>query len=108
MNNYLLGFELLIIGMGTVFLSLYLLSVFLYFSGKFFGPQNKVEEKKKEKAVVSEVFKDKKGVKEMKQNQLGISPRKIAAISAAVYECLNDEKNYKIISIQKNNQNWKR
>ena len=105
MNNYVLGLELLIIGMGTVFLSLYLLSVFLYFSGKLFGPDSE-SKKKKELAAekVNIVEKDKK--EEIKQE--GISPQKIAAVSAAIYESLNDQKNYRIISIQKSNQNWKR
>jgi len=106
MNNYVLGLELLIIGMGTVFLSLYLLSVFLYFSGKLFGPENKKKkqtEVKTEKVEIAE--KNRETEAEM---QTGVSAKKVAAVSAAVYELLNDQKKYRIISIQKSNQNWKR
>jgi len=103
MNNYVLGLELLIIGMGTVFLSLYLLSVFLHFSGKLFGPDSK--KKKVNKTEKTDIVP--KNQKE-EIEEAGISPKKIAAVTAAVYESLNDQKNYRIISIQKSNQNWKR
>lgn len=104
MNNYVLGLELLIIGMGTVFLSLYLLSVFLYFSGKLFGPEKKKQkEVKKEKVEIAE-----KNQETEAEMQTGIPAKKVAAVSAAVYEILNDQKKYRIISIQKSNQNWKR
>jgi len=97
MNNYVLGLELLIIGMGTVFLSLYLLSVFLYFSGKLFGPESESKKKSKKTANVSE----KKAA--VDQSDQGISSKKIAAVTAAIYESLNDNKNYNVISIQKRN-----
>lgn len=106
MNNYILGLELLLIGMGTVFLSLYLLSVFLHFSGKFFGPesskktQTKNSTKKAEKLEVAQ--------ETLAEPETVISSKKAAAVSAAIYEMLNGKKNYKIISIQKSNQNWKR
>ncbi len=111
MNNYVLGLELLIIGMGTVFLSLYLLSVFLHFSGKLFGPETKAKKKSKDQ------LKQKREISEAENNAAqeakeaaaeGVSPQKIAAVTAAIYESLNDQKNYRIISIQKSNQNWKR
>ena len=105
MNNFVLGLELLIIGMGTVFLSLYLLSVFLYFSGKLFGPDS---ENKKKKEVKTEKVDIVEKSQEKKVEGQGISPKKVAAITAAIYEKLNDQKNYRIISIQKSNQNWKR
>lgn len=106
MNDYVLGLELLIIGMGTVFLSLYLLSVFLYFSGKLFGPESK---EKKQKAVKTEkVEVAEKNQETEEEIETGIPAKKVAAVSAAVYEILNDQKNYRIISIQKGNQNWKR
>jgi len=107
MNNYVLGLELLIIGMGTVFLSLYLLSVFLHFSGKLFGPENKDKKKSKKAAGIPEAAAEKE-IKKTDQVEKGISSKKIAAVTAAIYKSLNDQKNYRIISIQKSNQNWKR
>jgi sodium pump decarboxylase gamma subunit len=102
MNNYVLGLELLTIGMGTVFLSLYLLSVFLHFSGKLFGP----ESESKKKSDLSKT-KDKKAAAEKKEKTVdaeqGISSEKIAIVTAAIYESLNDQKNYQIISIEKSN-----
>lgn len=100
MNNYVLGLELLIIGMGTVFLSLYLLSVFLHFSGKLFGPENKARKTTKKHSVQKKEA-EKAAVK-------GISPQKLAAVTAAIYESLSDQKKYRVISIQKSNRNWKR
>jgi sodium pump decarboxylase gamma subunit len=105
MNNYVLGLELLIIGMGTVFLSLYLLSVFLHFSGKLFGPDSKDKKKKEVKTKKVDIVEKNK---EQEIEKEGVSPKKVAAVTAAVYEMLNDQKNYRIISIQKSNQNWKR
>ncbi|PUU90079.1 OadG family protein [Halanaerobium sp.] len=112
MNNYVLGLELLIIGMGTVFLSLYLLSVFLHFSGRLFGPESgskkKSKNKVKQKREISEAENKSAAEAEIEAAAEGISPQKIAAVTAAIYESLNDQKNYRIISIQKSNQNWKR
>ena len=99
MNNYVLGLELLIIGMGTVFLSLYLLSVFLFISGKLFGPESNV----KKKADVSTASVKKEPVKKLSTQ--GFSTKMIAAVTAVIYENLDDQKNYKIISVQKRNQN---
>ena len=110
MNNYVLGLELLIIGMGTVFLSLYLLSVFLHFSGRLFGPETKAKKKNKiqtgNKKEISKTKVEKEA--ETVAAAEGVSPPKVAAVTAAIYESLNDQKNYRIISIQKSNQNWKR
>lgn len=111
MNNYLLGLELLVIGMGTVFLSLYLLSVFLCFSGKLFGPESSAQGSRKNKA--SKKIKLQPAEAEKKNllagaEKEGISAQKIAAITAAAAEFLKGEKEYRIISIQKSNQNWKR
>jgi len=110
MNNYVLGLELLIIGMGTVFLSLYLLSVFLHFSGKLLGPEitakKKVTKQPEKKRKISKI--EAEGKEAETAAAEGISPQKIAAVTAAIYESLNDQKSYRIISIQKSNQNWKR
>ena len=100
-ENFAFGLELLIIGLGTVFLSLYLLSFFLYFSGKMFGPK-----KIKKKVLTEESSQEKEP--ELLSEDGGLSRKKAAAITAAVYEMLSDKKNYKIISIKKRNQNWKR
>ncbi|RAK06665.1 sodium pump decarboxylase gamma subunit [Halanaerobium saccharolyticum] len=105
MNNYVLGLELLVIGMGTVFLSLYLLSVFLHFSGKLLGPESDSKKKKEVKTAKVDIVEKSK---EKEINQQEISPKKVAAVTAAIYESLNEQKNYRIISIQKSNQNWKR
>ena len=107
MNNYVLGLELLIIGMGTVFLSLYLLSVFLYFSGKLFGPESKNKKTAKKAAETSKSALEQKET-QIDESEQKFSSKKAAAVTAAVYEMLNDQKNYRIISIQKSNQNWKR
>ncbi|RAK03919.1 sodium pump decarboxylase gamma subunit [Halanaerobium saccharolyticum] len=107
MNNYVLGLELLVIGMGTVFLSLYLLSVFLHFSGKLFGPDSKDKKKNKKTVKNSKSAAENKAV-QLDESEQGISPKKVAAVTAAISEMLNNQKNYKIISIQKSNQNWKR
>jgi sodium pump decarboxylase gamma subunit len=106
MENMVLGVELLVIGMGTVVLSLYLLSVFLHFSGKFFGPKHT---KDKTKDTIQKDIKQKqKSIEKKSGNVQAVNARKIAAISAAVFEMLTDEKNYRIISIKKSNDNWKR
>lgn len=104
MNNYVLGLELLTIGMGTVFLSLYLLSVFLHFSGKFFGPESK-NKNQNSKKVTETILKKETTLNESSQN---ISPKKVAAVTAVVYEMLKEENNYRILSIKKRNQIWKR
>jgi len=106
MDNYVLGLELMIIGMGTVFLSLYLLSVFLHFSGKFLAPVNKNKIKKTDKISKSST-KKKVDIADTDQEQ-SFSSKKIAAVTSAIYESLNDQKTYRIISIQKSKQNWKR
>ena len=77
MSNMQLGLELMIIGMGTVIISLYLLAVFLYISGRVFGPQ---AYSKKEKNL-------KKGLKK----------EKIAALTAVLNEEVLNLDNYKII-----------
>jgi Na+-transporting methylmalonyl-CoA/oxaloacetate decarboxylase gamma subunit len=92
--------------MGTVVLSLYLLSVFLHFSGKFFGP--KYTKDKTKDTIQKDIKQKQKSIEKKSENVQAVNARKIAAISAAVFEMLTDEKNYRIISIKKSNDNWKR
>lgn len=93
----MLGVELLIIGMGTVILSLYLLSVFLFFSGKLFGPEAGKKKKKKQEKNASE--KIKVGSKSIQVE--GLDKKKIAAITAALYEIMNNSNDISIISMNK-------
>jgi sodium pump decarboxylase gamma subunit len=106
MENMMLGVELLIIGMGTVILSLYLLSVFLFFSGKLFGPE--AGKKKKKEEIENKTAEKKESVSSKKAEVKGLDKKKIAAISAALYEMMGSKKNLRIISIRKNNNNWTR
>lgn len=93
MGKYMIGLQLLIIGLGTVLLSLFLLSIFLRISGKYINTSEKKKEKKKE---IKEEYEDEnKG-------------KKMAAVAAAVYQYLDSDKNYKIISIKKSDNSWKR
>jgi len=106
MENMFLGVELLIIGMGTVILSLYLLSVFLFFSGKFFGPEaNKKKKIEKEDNKKNMTYQNRNNTNSKTKN---LDKKKIAAMSAAIYEMIGANKDLRIISIRKNNFNWKR
>src|SRR6056297_1704373 len=101
MNKYVYGFQLMIIGMGTVFISLYLLSAFMYLLGKLFG------DKKVPKKNSSSI--DNSAEAEIDVGENGLSrKRKIAAATAAVYQLLDENKRYRIISIKKANSSWKR
>lgn len=117
MNNYFIGLELMIIGMGTVFISLYLLSVFLKFSGSFLGVESVSKNQGGKKVEIQKIA----AKKEIKTNdaEQRISPKKKAAVTSAIYKILNEEnededkekkvkKEFKIISIQRNKINWKR
>ena len=87
------------VGMGTVMLSLYLLSLFLRLTGKLFGPDSKRGDSSaehKEKNKTGKVIKEK-----------GLDRARVAAITAAVYQVL-DKKQYRIISIKRANTNWKK
>ena len=108
MDKYMLGLQLLVIGMGTVILSLFLLSLFLRFSGQYLGADSN-KEKTKTTANNKKNQKQLKntGVKDDSDNG-EIDSRKAAAITAAVYQYLEDNKNYRVISIKKDTNNWKR
>ena len=90
--------------MGTVFLSLYLLSVFLHFSGKLLGPESEYKKKAQKTAKTGKIEADKREVN-LTGAEKKVSAKKAAAVTAAIYEILNNQKNYRIISIQKSNQN---
>lgn len=108
MGKYMIGTQLLVIGMGTVLLSLVLLSIFLRLTGNLFGPKkekkatNKSTEKNKAKSI-KETTASKESEESNKRHA-----KKMAAISAAVYQFLDSDKNYRIISIRKNDKSWKR
>ncbi len=103
MEKYTIGLQLLIIGMGTVLLALFLLSLFLRFSGKIMGPGKEKESKvvKKESKVGSE----KSNVESTEVVKGGLTPAKKAAITAAIYQMLDGGK-YNIISIRRTENNW--
>ena len=108
MGKYMIGSQLLVIGMGTVLLSLVLLSIFLRLTGNLFGP------KKEKKATNKSTEKNKaKNTKETTVSKTSEESnkkhaKKMAAISAAVYQFLDSDKNYRIISIRKSDKSWKR
>ena len=108
MDKYMLGIQLLVIGMGTVILSLFLLSLFLRFSGQYLGgDSNKQEIKKTGAQNMNQKQSENIGVQAKSENG-EIDSKKAAAITAAVYQYLDDNKRYSIISIKKNNNDWKR
>lgn len=92
----------MIIGMGTVFISLYLLSVFMYLLGKFFG------DKKVSKPNKIDNSADTGEIEELEIEDDISRKRKVAAITAAVYQLLDENQSYRIISIKKANSSWKR
>ena len=104
MGKYMIGLQLLIIGLGTVLLSLFLLSIFLRISGKYINTSEKKKEKKKEITKAESGSAQTKIEENNKDENKG---KKMAAISAAVYQYLDSDKNYRIISIKKRNNNWK-
>jgi len=98
MGKYLIGFQLMVVGMGTVLITLYVLSLFIRLNSKIFNRE-----------VSGKNDKEKNNFTANKEIDAGISPEKVVAISAAVYKCLGEnESNYRIISIKRNKLNWKR
>lgn len=105
MGDFTIGLQLLLIGFGSVILSLILLSLFLQLSGKFLGP----ESKKKAKNTDNFSNQSDERISEIEEeNSSSSNGKKIAAISAAVYQYLDNDKDYKIISIRKADSSWKR
>jgi Na+-transporting methylmalonyl-CoA/oxaloacetate decarboxylase gamma subunit len=112
MGEYVVGTQLLVIGMGTVLISLYLLSVFLRISGRFLSPEQANSSiTRAENNLGEDENSNIKGVDtEMAENQNGskeLDTKKGAAIASAIYQCLDDAKRYKIISIKKQDKSWK-
>ncbi len=101
MSKYLIGIQLLVVGMGTVLLTLYLLSLFIRLTGRFFGPKER---------DVKPVITENKGMDKdinFKNKETGLDQTKVAAITAALYQTL-DQREYRIISIKRQeNSNWK-
>jgi len=106
MGNFTIGLQLLLIGFGSVIVSLILLSLFLQLSGKFLGPESKKKDKKIENASNQSEISNSEKLNEVEENSS--NGKKIAAISAAVYQYLDSDKDYKIISIRKADSSWKR
>jgi len=104
MGKYMIGVQLLIIGLGTVLLSLFLLSIFLRISGKYINESEKKKAEKKEIAKTESNTGSNKGETKADDKLKG---KKAAAISAAVYQFLDDDKDYRIISIKKSDNSWK-
>ena len=112
MGKYMIGLQLLIIGMGTVLISLVLLSLFLKLTGSFFGPK---KEKKSRASANSNNISSQSKSNDKKEvdiddnggDNMRAHKKKMAAISAAVYQFLDQDKNYRIISIKKSDSNWK-
>lgn len=107
MEKMMLGVELLIIGMGTVIISLYLLSVYLYFSGKLLGPEAGGKNNKSQlKNITAETSEKKQRKIKKKVEIINSNEKKIAAITAAVYKMMADKNDFRIISISKRGNNW--
>ncbi len=91
MGKYLISFQLMVVGMGTVLLTLYFLSLFMRLN--------------------SMIWSDKEGDKAENKARIGddkLSARKVAVISAAVHSFLAEEKrSYRIIAIKRTKSNWK-
>lgn len=107
MGDFTIGLQLLLIGFGSVIVSLILLSFFLQASGKFLGPESKKKDKKVENASNQSEVSNSEKLNEVEEDNSS-NGKKIAAISAAVYQYLDSDKDYKIISIRKADSSWKR
>ncbi|MFW5986044.1 MAG: OadG family protein [Halanaerobiales bacterium] len=103
MEKYIIGAQLMIVGMGTVMLALFLLSVVMNLSKKFIAPE-KVETGERQIQEKSES--DIRQVPESNRKTDKISSRKVVAITTAVRHLYQQEKRnqYRIISITRNRQ----
>ncbi len=92
-GRFEIGWQLLVLGMGTVFVMLYLLSVVVKYMGKYFTKQNSKQ---------CTVSGPQNVVHKTKDNN-----DKIAAIMAAIQVVMGDT-DYKILSIKpKGSSTWK-
>lgn len=98
MSRLAIGWELLLFGMGTVFLVLYLLSVILKITGKYLGPK-----KSPAQSINSVVDKVPNNNTTFAKN----NNAKVAAIMAAIQVVMGDS-DYRVISIKPTtSSNWK-
>jgi glutaconyl-CoA/methylmalonyl-CoA decarboxylase subunit delta len=95
MDKFIIGWQLMLVGMGTVLITLYILSLVLRLDGYLFGPREENNSKKKENIYHKDEI------------DTGIDAKKTAAITAAIYQFM-DKKEYHIISIKRvENSDWK-
>ncbi len=91
MGRFASGWELTILGMGTVFLMLFLLSVVLKFMGKYLSPK---------KALVQPITQISVATED------DLKTQKVAAVMAAIQLVMGDSE-YKVISIKPVSSSWK-
>ena len=92
MSNLTIGWELLIFGMGTVFLILYLLSLAIKLMGKYLRPKEELAQPLSKPTTTTEE----------------IGATKVAAIMAAIQLVMRDS-DYKLISIRPTGStDWKK
>jgi len=103
MGKYLIALQLAVVGMGTVLITLYGLSLFIRLNSRICSGKSSNKSLKKQKQE------EKANIADNKVIEKGISASKVAVISAAIYSYLDkEESNYQIISITRNKANWKR
>lgn len=101
MEKYIVGLQLMIVGMGTVLLALFLLSIVMNISKRLLAPDksepdtDRSSEKEENELPVKTEFKREKGA---------ISPRQVAAVSAVINHLQQEQgsNDYRIISITRN------
>lgn len=96
MEKYITGIQLMIVGMGTVLFTLYLLSLLLRLSNIIFKESDNTGTIEREMTPAAETEKTLSGSEQM------------AAVMAAIYAYLEfSNKSYRIISIKRNdNSGW--
>lgn len=103
MSNMTTGWQLLIFGMGTVFLMLYLLSLAVKLMGKYLKPKKELAQPLEKPTIPANVNLEKPIMTTDDKNE-----KKVAAIMAAIQLVMNDC-NYNIISIKPiGSSGWKR
>ena len=95
MENMQIGLEVMVIGMGCVLVTLYLLSLVIQLIGYFFGTGQNNEQ------VISRDLSKQR----MSSGQQEIDPLDVAVIAAAIYQEFSPQE-YKIISIKSSNNSY--